>query len=167
MASNHSSRPSVGRLLLTAFTLGLSFMALLPGPARARIRTCRRDPLVTLSNGKVVRMSALIGADTDEVQWVHYELHAPKGTTVTRIVYTGGVPCSDKEFVSFYADAAEGAYSVSTLVHVPGQTVQVTAYDAVNNAKQDGGGWSGQPVTVYITAEDKDRGPDKDKKDKK
>jgi hypothetical protein len=75
--------------------------------AAALVRACRGDPIVWLSNGTKVTMIASIAADASQVKMVTYTLHAPRGTSVNKIVYTGGA-LSGKERVIVLFDRASG-----------------------------------------------------------
>src|SRR4051794_28963160 len=75
--------------------------------AAAIVKACRGDPKVYLSNGTKVTMTASIAADASQVKLVTYTLHAPHGTSVDTVVYTGG-DLKDKERVVVVFDRASG-----------------------------------------------------------
>ena len=54
------------------------------------ITGCRSDPLVTLSNGMQVRLTATIMTDPSQVSNVAYTLHVPQGLSVTSVQYDNG-----------------------------------------------------------------------------
>jgi hypothetical protein len=95
-------------------------------PAAAGLGSCRADPIVFLSNGEQVRMTVAVDTDADDVQQITYTLHAPVGTSITKIVYTGG-PLQDKEQVLFYADQPENSYITDTIVASASGDVTVLA----------------------------------------
>jgi len=66
-------------------TVVLTTLALLLAPrssARAKISGCRSDPVVLLSTGVAVDLSAAIDDAATDVQQVAYTVHAPVGTSV-------------------------------------------------------------------------------------
>lgn len=121
-------------------------------PDPNRIIICRTDPLVFLSDGTRVKMTAEIGTAAQNVQGIVYTLHAPVGTSVVRIVYTGPqVP----ENVVFYADRPAGTYDTDTIVSVSGNSSQspigVTATTVVNNhSRGSATGGAGEHLQVHI-----------------
>ncbi len=122
--------------------LGLLFFALVVvadmSPAEARFSSCATDPLVFLSNGDWVQITARIQTDASNVRQVSYTLHAPSGVTVSRIVYTGGV-FAHKETFAFLNDSDSDHYETDTIVtaHVSGIKVTTTtalrAYQVSNS----------------------------------
>jgi hypothetical protein len=94
-------------LVIGSLLLGLLLSLQSVEQAAALVRSCRGDPIVWLSNGTKVTMIASIAADASQVKMVTYTLHAPRGTTVTNIVYTGGA-LSGKERVIVLFDRASG-----------------------------------------------------------
>jgi hypothetical protein len=124
----------------------------LPPPDPNRIIICRTDPLVFLSDGTRVKMTAEIGTAAQNVQGILYTLHAPVGTSVVRIVYTGPqVP----ESVVFYADRPANTYDTDTIVSVSGNSSQspigVTATTVVNNhSRGSATGGAGEHLQVHI-----------------
>ncbi len=97
-------------------------------------------------------MTADIGTAAENVQGIVYTLHAPVGTSVVRIVYTGAhVP----ETVDFFADRAAGTYDTDTVVSVAGNSAQnavgVTATTVVNGRHRGAAtGSAGDHLLVHI-----------------
>jgi hypothetical protein len=117
---------------LRAGTAGglLLLVALLAAPgAQAAASVCRTDPIVWLSDGHKVTLSASIGTELSKVQQVTYTLHAPAGLTVSSIVHTAG-GLGTKEVFYFYADQPAKHYTTETVVRTSGNTA-VTANTAV------------------------------------
>ncbi len=100
-------------LLVAAFAL--------PGLTQAKL-LCRADPVVILSNGVTMDISATISTLPMQVQEVHYELHVPVGLTMIAVVHTPTWLTSQETF-TFYADQQPGQYKVVT-------TVQTSVGDA-------------------------------------
>jgi hypothetical protein len=123
-----------------------------PPPDPNRIIICRTDPIVFLSDGTRVKMTADIGTAAENVQGIVYTLHAPVGTSVVRIVYTGAhVP----ETVDFFADRTAGTYDTDTVVSVAGNSAQsavgVTATTVVNGRHRGAAtGSAGDHLLVHI-----------------
>ncbi len=85
---------------------------------------CRSDPIVVLSNGTVLDLSATIGLDVSlvsDITQISYTLHAPAGTTVAKVVSTDG-DVNYKEQFTLRTDSPAGVYGVQAQVqtaHLP------------------------------------------------
>ena len=66
--------------------------------------SCRADPIVVLSNGVVLDLSATLDADIAQVQAIEYKLHGPKGVWVVRAISTDGA-VQYKEHFEFKDDS--------------------------------------------------------------
>jgi len=80
-------RAVFGAALTAGVLVGGPFAAV--HPAHAAIG-CRSDPIVVLSNGVVLDLSATLDADVAQVQSIDYTLHGPKGVWVVRAISTDG-----------------------------------------------------------------------------
>ena len=112
----------------------------------ARVRSCRGDPIVWLSNGQRVQLTVSIAADANEVSAIVYTVHAPEGTKVERSVYNGDPNVRQKESVVFMDDHEAGRYTTETLVTLKdssAKAVDVTALSMVTSEKQAAVGVSG------------------------
>lgn len=121
--------------------------------ASAAISYCHSDPIVTLSNGSQVDLTATISDTASDVKSVVYTLHAPAGSSVVRLVTTGGA-FSGKETLNFYADNAAGTYETDTVVSTRTSPVAVTAQTRVVGGVQLSGSASGydkQNLPVHPT----------------
>ncbi len=88
------------------FSAGLLLNVLAaPHPAHAAVG-CRADPIVILSNGVVLDLSASLDADVAQVQSIDYTLHGPKGVGVVRAISTDGVVQYKEKFS--YKDDSHG-----------------------------------------------------------
>lgn len=138
------------------FWLGAALAAtsLLAGPlfphhASAAIGYCRSDPMVQLSDGTVIHMRAVIQDDASDVQGVDYTLHAPAGTTVKHVAYTGGP--SAKETFHLVADEASDTFDTVTVVSTGLANVAVTAETQVAGlGSGSASGLSGESLAVHI-----------------
>jgi hypothetical protein len=122
--------------------------AVLPDGAYAGNSACRRDPVVYLSNGMVVQITAEIQAPIEQVERLVYVLRAPQGTNVQRVVYTGGHN-NPPETLLFYADMPENTYSTTTTVYTH-IGASVTAMTRIRNDSASATGNSGEPLTVWL-----------------
>jgi len=86
--TRHPRRALLG---VAALTTGLCVSGSLATvtPAHAAL-ACRSDPIVVLSNGVVLDLSATLDADVSQVQEIHYKLHGPHGVSVVRAISTDG-----------------------------------------------------------------------------
>lgn len=134
-------RPLVLMLMLAVVSLGTATQAF------AGLRSCRVDPIVWLSNGEQVQVTAVIDEDASAVRRIVYTVHGPVGTTADRVVYTGGA-LKDKEIVYYVADQAAGQYRVVTEVETtnPGVGALITA--AMRSDRQSARGVSGTPIVI-------------------
>ena len=99
-----------------------------PG-AQAAASVCRTDPIVWLSDGHKVTLSANISTELSKVHQITYTLHAPAGLTVTSIVHTAG-GLGTKEVFYFYGDQPAQHYTTETVVRTGGNAA-VTANTAI------------------------------------
>lgn len=119
---------------------------LMPSNALAAM-SCRADPIVTLSNGKVVQMISFMETDPANVRGIVYTLRAPAGTTVKNIAYTGGA-LAGKEKVVFIADRAAGVYVSETVITTTTSGVRVSAQTRIGGASALISGLSGQRLVA-------------------
>src|SRR5947207_893660 len=94
-----STRRLMGATLLA---VGLAAGLSAPLSALAGFTPCRTDPVVTLSNGVAITLSATVYDAPSDIQNIAYVIHAPAGTTVTSVDYLGD-PYASLESVQFYA----------------------------------------------------------------
>jgi hypothetical protein len=139
-------------LLVRRYALVASFLIGLIGcisPAAAGLGSCRADPIVMLSNGEQVRMTVAVDTDAAAVQQITYTLHAPVGTSITQIIYTGG-PLQDKEQVLFYADRPENSYTTDTIVTSPISNVTVLTSTFLTNTFASVSGMTNQHLRLVF-----------------
>ncbi len=101
-------RPLGGAALLSA---GLLVSPLLAPRANAIIGGCRSDPIVVLSNGTALDLSASADIDPSTVRQIAYTLHAPSGTWLVSVTSLG-----PRETLSFLADNTAQTYDTVTRV---------------------------------------------------
>ena len=136
--------------------LGAAILSLLPawlltgGSALAVSSGCRTDPVVILSNGTIMDMSATIGTSLLNVQQVVYTLHAPPGTHVLLVIRTPDWPTTTENFV-FAADAPSGEYDTDTIVYTADANVGVQATTSAGLRSSSATGVDRQHLQVRIT----------------
>ncbi|MCI0393511.1 MAG: hypothetical protein L0322_01050 [Chloroflexi bacterium] len=116
---------------------------------------CRSDPLVILSNGMVLDLSADINTWLWNVEEVDYVLHVPAGVSLVASIGTPTWLTSQETF-TLYADSPPGEYHTETIVHTTQGSVAVTAHTILISAlgiHLDSGSASGlvdQILHVYM-----------------
>lgn len=110
---------------------------------------CRADPLVHLTNGTTIDVSATIYDTAADVKGITYVLHGPTGTAFSTVTWPAWDQFTARETFRYVADQAPGQYRTDTLVQT-GSAAQVTAYTDVSD--QDmyaASGVSGQVISVH------------------
>src|SRR5439155_10658200 len=115
-----------------ALSAGLLATSLIAPDAHAHVGGCRSDPIVTLSNGNTLDLSAVVSDTATDVQQVSYTLHAPAGTSVTREVDTSVL--APKDAFQFYADNPPNPYSVAATVPTLTPQIPVAVTTVLFNA---------------------------------
>jgi hypothetical protein len=123
-ASTFTARRA-GSMLLGVAALSASLLArsLIAPDTHAALGGCRSDPVVTLSNGNALDLSAVVDDTASDVQQVSYTLHAPVGTTIVSETDTSAL--GPKDTFVFYADQPPNTYSAGTKVYTT--TPQISA----------------------------------------
>ncbi len=111
---------------------------------------CRSDPIVTLSNGLVVHLSATVYDAPSDITGVAYTMHAPVGTSVVSVVYPPD-PNNIPQTFQFYADNPAGTWDSYTNVDTKTTGIGVTATAEVANlAVFAANGTDHQNVQVHV-----------------
>lgn len=136
------------RSLVATALLATSLLAsgLTAGHAAAA-NACRADPVVTLSNGKLLHVGVIIYDDVSDIQSIHYQLQIPFGVSVVSVAYPLNNPLTPLEHLDVDASGPRGVYSTWTLVKTGTPQVGVSAYTSIS----DQGiywtpGYSGTPI---------------------
>lgn len=142
---------SLRRALLVFSAVVVLLLAGVPNSriADARLAVCRSDPLVLLSDGTVIDISADIGALLFDVTEVHYVLHIPEGLDVVVAVSTPNWPTTIERF-TVYADNPPGTFTSTTTVFTRRSNTFVTANFLVNSIYRTLDGVSGEGLTIEI-----------------
>jgi hypothetical protein len=134
MAKSFKNRTALAACVLTA---GLGAGLLGAHDTRAAFIGCRSDPIVILSNGVVLDLSADIVDDVSDVQQVNYVLHAPKGVSLLRSISTDG-PVGYREHFNFQPDSklsgTGGTYELDMQIQGRAKNISVTATIAGGDA---------------------------------
>ncbi|HYN88854.1 MAG TPA: hypothetical protein VER55_10000 [Ardenticatenaceae bacterium] len=141
---------------IPAFALAILLLAALFGSAQPRtaaaknVGGCRKDPVVFLSNGVRLQISARILTEATNVKQVTYTVRASEGVTITQVMYPGG-PLSANERVLFVADMPADRYGTETLVEIfEGDPVAVHAHSSVGGVRKTVSGFSGERLTAEL-----------------
>jgi len=114
---------------------------------------CRSDPIVALSNGLVVHLSATISdapSDITGVTYTMYTMHAPAGVSVVSVVYPPD-PNNIPQTFHFYADNPGGVWDTYTNVATKTTGIGVTATaEVLNLTIFSATGLSNQDVHVHV-----------------
>lgn len=143
-----------GRLILGGIALAGALLTgpLAPQKAGAAISICRRDPIVRLSDGTAVTLTAVIRDDPADISKITYTLHAPAGVSVSGVVYTGG-PLNQVESLNVVADNAPNTYDSDTLVSTGNSGIAVTATTTVANVgSASTSGYDDQTLHVQVSS---------------
>jgi hypothetical protein len=127
-----------GKRRIRTATLGIAVAALgmaLPAQASAQLTACRSDPVVFLSNNHKVQLTSTVNTAASNVTSVNYVLHAPAGSAVTSVTWTGG---GIKESLAFYPDAGKNTYTMSSRAQVQQGSVKVSLKGTVVNQASGG-----------------------------
>lgn len=138
------------RLHLLLSTIVVIVLVTLPPHTQvshARLLDCRSDPLVLLSDGTVLDISADIGAPLFDVKEIRYVLHIPKGLKVIIALSTPNWPTTIEKFTVF-ADNPPGIFTSTTTVYTRRANTPVTANFLVNTTYRTLDGLSGQDLTI-------------------
>jgi hypothetical protein len=123
-------KPTLKHLcMLTCFLLiGFVMSGTLAPTAEAAAGGCRSDPLVVLSDGTILDVSAEIGTAVSNVTEIHYVVHGPREVRLVAAVSTPTLGFDGKETFTYYADGAPNQYVTETLVQTSYDQVSVTAH---------------------------------------
>lgn len=116
-------------LLLAGLVMSDSFAP----SAEAAVGGCRSDPIVILSDGTILDVSAEIGTAVSNVREIHYVVHGPRGVKLVSAISTPTLGFKGKETFTYYDDAAPKQYITETLVQTTYNQVSVTAHTTFVN----------------------------------
>lgn len=143
------------RLTVGAAVLATGLLAVGSGATRAHaIQACYSDPIVYLSNGQQVSLSATIADSSADIKSVVYALTLPAGVTPTRVTFTGGVFAGKESFVYSNTTSTKASYVSTTRATTATAGVALTAQTRVTGstgtAQASVSGRSGQDLSVTV-----------------
>jgi hypothetical protein len=127
-------RPRWRTVIALPLLVGIILNVCLLLEVSAGLRACRGDPIVWLSNGAKVTITANIAADASQVKLITYTVHAPRSLSVRSVVYTGGA-LQDKERVVVLFDRTSG-YQIEVVTTLVSTVAPVTINAAVGYTRQ-------------------------------
>lgn len=136
-------------LTVVALASLLGFVATLPSYGSGL--RCKSDPVVLLSDGTEVDVSADIGTPLWNVSAVNYTLRVPSGVQVVLVLSTPNWPKTVERF-RILTDNPAGQYSSVTSVQTTKTNVDVTANLVAGGAFASVSGKSGQSLRLQVTA---------------
>ena len=144
------ARPRRPRPLLGAGLLAAGLLAgAVPAPAaHAALARCSSDPIVYLSTGMKVDLTATLATDRSNVKRITYVLHVPAGAQVTRVVYTAG-ELGHKEAVTVLDDAT-GPYTADSVAETYASSAAV---DVKMSVLDQSGGAKGEDTAAGQTTQ--------------
>ena len=101
--------------------------------SEAAVGGCRSDPIVILSDGTILDVSADIDTDVSNVREIHYVVHGPRGVKLVSRDQHTHARVQGKETFTYYDDAAPKQYITETLVQTTYNQVSVTAHTTFVN----------------------------------
>lgn len=116
---------------------------------------CRSDPVVILSNGITMDLSADIGSLLWQVEQVDYVLHVPEGVSLVTAIATPSWPTTVETF-TLIDDAPPGEYHSEITAHTTLGNAAVTGNSVLLSATgvqldvQAVAGFEGQPIHIYV-----------------
>ena len=129
-------RPSPIKHLITlvgVLLLGLAVSEPFAPVSEAAVGGCRSDPIVILSDGTILDVSADIGTNVSNVREIHYVVHGPRNVKLVSVISTPTLGFRGKETFTYYADTAPNQYITETLVRTVYNQVSVTAHTTFAN----------------------------------
>jgi hypothetical protein len=116
------------RAALAASVLMASLAAAAPftPAAQAALDGCRADPVIYLSDGTALDVTADISGSVADITTIAYTVHMPAGVHAILYLATPTLGFRGKEIFTVYNDAPAGTYQTDTYVATKSATVPVT-----------------------------------------
>lgn len=118
-------------------------------PAYAAASICRTDPVVILTDGTIIDISASIDTPLFNLQHVTYTLHGPVGARVLLVLRTPNLPNTTESF-QFYADGPADQIETDTLVTTSTSNTGVTATTLVGLRMRSVSGGANEHLVVQL-----------------
>ncbi len=127
----------------------LAALFAMTAPAYAAASVCRTDPVVILTDGTIIDISASIDTPLFNLQHVTYELHGPVGSRVLLVLRTPNLPNTTESF-QFYADGPADQIETDTLVTTSTSNAGVTATTLVGLRMRSVSGGANEHLVVQV-----------------
>ncbi|HET7746117.1 MAG TPA: hypothetical protein VFM29_02375 [Vicinamibacteria bacterium] len=137
---------ALGGLLLVVTTLGLGSTT----PGHAGELRCMSDPVVLLSDGTVIDLTASIATELWNVESVNYVLRVPAGSFAVAVLRTPNWPTTVETF-SVIADQPAGRYDGTTTVRTADPGVEVQARLLVGTSLVVADGIASQKLRTVVS----------------
>jgi hypothetical protein len=113
---------------LSILVAGLALAAPLSPVSQAALDGCRADPVIYLSDGTALDVTADIGTSVANVTGIAYYVHVPPGLRAVLYLATPTLGFKGKETFALIADAPAGQYKTDTFVRTSNGRMSVTAH---------------------------------------
>ena len=147
-------------IALSVMLTGLALTASLTPVAQASLDGCRADPVIYLSDGTALDVSADIGTDVSNITSIAYFVHVPPGLHMLLYLATPTIGFQGKEVFTLYNDAPAGQYKTDTYVRTVNKGVGVTSQTtlvglylfnlSLSIQSEPASGYSGQHIWMTI-----------------
>jgi hypothetical protein len=143
-------------LAAAVLAVGLLATPMAASGAFAHLSVCRHDPVVFLSNGNMLDLTATIGDDEQNIQQIVYTIHIPRGTSVTGVQYTHGF--NSVERLVAYSNDPAGTYDTYTDVRTSDKGVSVAATglavykSGTQSQMASASGWANKSIHLHFFA---------------
>ena len=127
----------------------LAALFAMAAPAYAAASVCRTDPVVILTDGTIIDISAAIDTPLFNLQHVTYTLHGPVGSRVLLVLRTPNLPNTTESF-QFYADGPADQIATDTLVTTSTSNAGVTATTLVGLRMSSVSGGANEHLVVQV-----------------
>jgi hypothetical protein len=118
-------------------------------PAYAAASVCRTDPVVILTDGTSIDISASINTSLFNLQHVTYTVHAPAGSRLLAVVHTPNLPGTTESF-QFYDDGPADQIQTDTIVTTSTSNVGVTATTIIGLRLRSVSGMANEHLVVQL-----------------
>jgi hypothetical protein len=135
--------------VIVAITAAIVLFGLSQQTSLAKLVACRSDPVVVLSDGTIIDVSADIETMLWNVTEVHYTLQIPEGKKPILVIHTPTWLTSTETF-TITAVNEPHQYTSTTTVRARGKTVGVKAHMLVNLGYGTAKGVTGQSLGIEL-----------------
>jgi hypothetical protein len=145
---------------MSVLLAGLALAASFTPVAQAALDGCRADPVIYLSDGTALDISANISTSVTNITTIAYYVHVSPGVHAILYLATPTLGFSGKEVFVMFNDAPAGQYRTDTLIGTKGSTVAVTAHTtlvgvyltnlSLSLQSKSVSGYSNRDVRTYI-----------------